>query len=70
MEPDDQTERRISRRRLQALALALPAPLALAALTGKGAGIVLSQSAEGTAAADSTPVLAPTPSCADADDLE
>ncbi|MDQ4099794.1 MAG: hypothetical protein M3121_04780 [Chloroflexota bacterium] len=71
MAPDYQTERRISRRRLQALALAaLPAPLALAALTGKGAGIVLSQSAEGTAAADSTPVLAPTPLCADADDLE
>ncbi|MDP8907935.1 MAG: dioxygenase [Chloroflexota bacterium] len=70
MEPDYQTERRISRRRLQALALALRAPLALAALTGRGAGIVLSQSAEGTAAADSTPVLAPTPACADADDLE
>jgi protocatechuate 3,4-dioxygenase beta subunit len=70
VEPDYQTERRISRRRLQALALALPAPLALAALTGRGAGIVLSQSAEGTAAADSTPVLAPTPACGDADDLE
>ena len=69
---DHSTERRISRRRLQALALALPAPLAVAALTGKGAGIVLAQSSEATATAEveGTPVLAPTPSCADADDLE
>jgi protocatechuate 3,4-dioxygenase beta subunit len=70
--PTYATERRISRRRLQALALALPAPLVVAALTGKGAGIVLAQSSAGTATAEAegTPVLAPTPACADADDLE
>ena len=60
----------MSRRRLQALALALPAPLAVAALTGKGAGIVLAQSSASTPEADGTPTLAPTPTCADADDLE
>ena len=57
---------RLTRRTAQKLALALPAPLLAAALSGRSAGIVLAQST----AATSTPVLAPTPACADDDDLE
>lgn len=59
-------ETRLTRRTLQKLALALPAPLLAATLSGHSAGIVLAQSSTAT----TTPVLAPTPSCADADDLE
>jgi protocatechuate 3,4-dioxygenase beta subunit len=51
---------------VQKLALALPAPLLVAALSDRSAGIVLAQSTVAT----STPVLAPTPACADDDDLE
>ncbi len=67
---------KLTRRRLQQLALALPAPLALAALGGRTAGIALAQSdnatatAEATAPGDATPVLAPTPACGDDDDFE
>lgn len=57
---------RLTRRTAQKLALALPAPLLAAALSDRSAGIVLAQSP----AATSTPVLAPTPACADDDDLE
>jgi len=57
---------RLTRRTVQKVALALPAPLLAAALSGRSAGIVLAQS---TTAA-TTPVLAPTPACADDDDLE
>src|SRR5215213_9304255 len=57
---------RLTRRNVQKLALALPAPLLVAALSNRSAGIVLAQST----AATSTPVLAPTPACADDDDLE
>ena len=63
---------RLTRRRLQKLALALPAPLALAAIGGRMAGIALAQAvqtAEATASAEATPVLAPTPVCGDDDDL-
>jgi protocatechuate 3,4-dioxygenase beta subunit len=57
---------RLTRRTVQKLALALPAPLLAAALSDRSAGIVLAQSPTAT----STPVLAPTPACADDDDLE
>jgi protocatechuate 3,4-dioxygenase beta subunit len=57
---------RLTRRTMQKVALALPAPLLAAALSGRSAGIVLAQSATAT----SNPVLAPTPACADDDDLE
>ena len=57
---------RLTRRTVQKVALALPAPLLAAALSGRSAGIVLAQST----AATTTPVLAPTPACADDDDLE
>jgi len=57
---------RLTRRNVQKLALALPAPLLVAALSDRSAGIVLAQSTVAT----STPVLAPTPACADDDDLE
>jgi protocatechuate 3,4-dioxygenase beta subunit len=57
---------RLTRRTAQKLALALPAPLLAAALSDRSAGIVLAQST----AATSTPILAPTPACADDDDLE
>ena len=56
---------RLTRRALQKLALALPAPLLDATLSVRAAGLVLAQSAEAT----TTPVLAPTPPCADDDDL-
>ena len=62
--------RRLTRRRLQQLALTLPAPLALAALGTRSAGIAFAQSDDATASADGTPVLAPTPACADDDDLD
>lgn len=55
---------RLSRRRLQQLALVLPAPLALAAVSGRSAGIAFAQDSE----ASPTPVLVPTPSCVDDDD--
>ncbi len=55
---------KFTRRRLQRMALALPAPLALALLGGRSAGIAFAQD-DGTAEAGATPVLAPTPSCAD-----
>jgi protocatechuate 3,4-dioxygenase beta subunit len=67
---------RLTRRRVQKLALALPAPLALAALGGRAVGNAMAQSedgtepAEATAPADGTPALAPTPACGDDDDLE
>jgi protocatechuate 3,4-dioxygenase beta subunit len=57
---------RLTRRNVQKLALALPAPLLVVALSDRSAGIVLAQSTVAT----STPVLAPTPACADDDDLE
>jgi protocatechuate 3,4-dioxygenase beta subunit len=57
---------RLTRRTVEKLALALPAPLLAAALSDRAAGIVLAQSVTAT----STPVLAPTPACADDDDLE
>jgi protocatechuate 3,4-dioxygenase beta subunit len=57
---------RLTRRTVQKVALALPAPLLAAALSDRSAGIMLAQSA----AATSTPVLSPTPACADDDDLE
>jgi protocatechuate 3,4-dioxygenase beta subunit len=57
---------RLTRRTVQKLALALPAPLVAAALSDRAAGIVLAQSTTAT----SSPVLAPTPACADDDDLE
>lgn len=57
---------RLTRRTVQKVALALPAPLLAAALSNRSAGIMLAQSA----AATSTPALAPTPACADDDDLE
>ncbi len=59
-------ETRLTRRTLQKLALALPAPLLAAALSGRSAGIVFAQAPSAT----TTPVLAPTPSCVDDDDLE
>ncbi|CAA9527525.1 MAG: Protocatechuate 3,4-dioxygenase beta chain [uncultured Thermomicrobiales bacterium] len=62
---------KLSRRRLHRLAVALPVPVALAALGGKMAGVTLAQSpANPTPTAAGTPVLAPTPECADADDLD
>ena len=57
---------RLTRRTVQKVALALPAPLLAAALSNRSAGIVLAQSATATSA----PALAPTPACADDDDLE
>ena len=57
----------ISRRELSRYALALPAPLALALLAGRTGGIAFAQ--DGTATADGTPVLAPTPECEDDDAL-
>jgi protocatechuate 3,4-dioxygenase beta subunit len=57
---------RLTRRTVQKVALALPAPLLAAALSGRSAGIVLAQSTTAT----TTPVLTPTPVCADDDDLE
>ena len=57
---------RLTRRTVQKVALALPAPLLVAAWSGRSAGIVLAQSPDAT----STPFLAPTPACADDDDLE
>jgi protocatechuate 3,4-dioxygenase beta subunit len=57
---------RLTRRTVQKVALALPAPLLAAALSNRSAGIVLAQSSAPT----STPTLAPTPACADDDDLE
>jgi protocatechuate 3,4-dioxygenase beta subunit len=57
---------RLTRRTVQKVALALPAPLLAAALSDRSAGIVLAQSPTAT----STPILAPTPACADDDDLE
>jgi protocatechuate 3,4-dioxygenase beta subunit len=57
---------RLTRRTVQKVALALPAPLLAAAMSSRSAGIVLAQST----AATSTPALAPTPACADDDDLE
>jgi protocatechuate 3,4-dioxygenase beta subunit len=57
---------RLTRRTVQKVALALPAPLLAAAMSNRSAGIVLAQST----AATTTPVLAPTPACADYDDLE
>jgi protocatechuate 3,4-dioxygenase beta subunit len=55
---------KLTRRQLEKLTLALPAPLALAALGGRSAGIAFAQQTE------ATPVLAPTPACGDADDLD
>jgi protocatechuate 3,4-dioxygenase beta subunit len=60
---------RLTRRRLQKAALALPAPLALALLGGRTAGIAFAQESA-TPATEATPILAPTPACGDADDLE
>ena len=59
--------KRLNRRDFERLALAaaLPASLAIAALSGRSAGIVFAQEAEGTG----TPTLAPTPQCGDEDDL-
>jgi protocatechuate 3,4-dioxygenase beta subunit len=57
---------RLTRRTVQKVALALPAPLLAAALSNRSAGIMLAQSTAPT----STPILAPTPACADDDDLE
>ena len=54
---------RLTRRTVQKVALALPAPLLAAALSNRSAGIMLAQSTEAT----SSPVLAPTPECADND---
>lgn len=51
-------DQKLSRRQLGALA----APLALAIAAGRGAGITLAQDA-------SSPILAPTPACGDADDF-
>ncbi len=66
MRVDEVLRRKLTRRRVQRLALALPAPLALAALGGRAAGIALAQSEDATA----TPVLVPTPTCGDDDDFE
>jgi protocatechuate 3,4-dioxygenase beta subunit len=52
-------DQKLTRRHLGALA----APLALAIAAGRGAGIVLAQDSS------STPILAPTPQCGDADDF-
>jgi protocatechuate 3,4-dioxygenase beta subunit len=52
-------DQKLTRRHLGALA----APLALAIAAGRGAGIVLAQDSS------STPILAPTPACGDADDF-
>jgi protocatechuate 3,4-dioxygenase beta subunit len=57
---------RLTRRTVQKLALSLPAPLFAAALSNRSAGIMLAQSTDAT----SSPALAPTPACADDDDLE
>jgi hypothetical protein len=57
-------EKRLTRRRLNQLALGLPAPLALSLLAGRSAGIALAQDS------DATPVLAPTPTCGDDDDFD
>jgi protocatechuate 3,4-dioxygenase beta subunit len=59
---------KLSRRELRTIALAMPAPLGIALLTGKTAGIAFAQSVDPESASP-TPVLAPTPDCAD-DDLE
>lgn len=61
---------RLTRRRLQQLAVALPAPLALTAVSGRLAGVALAQTEEATAVAEGTRVLAPTPACGDDDDFE
>ncbi len=61
----DPKQIRLTRRTLQKLALTLPAPLVAAIVHGRSAGLTLAQAADATA----TPMLAPTPSCAD-DDLE
>lgn len=65
---------KLTRRRLQQLAIALPAPLALAALGHRTAGIAFAQSDDATATAEATavgtPVLAPTPTCGDDDDFD
>lgn len=62
---EDLTRTRLTRRALQKLALALPAPLLAIATQGRAAGIVLAQND-----ATDAPTLAPTPSCADDDDLD
>jgi len=67
---EDLVATRLTRRRLQRLALVLPAPLALAALNGRLAGIALAQDDPATPDASGTPVLVPTPSCVDDDDLD
>ena len=62
---------KLTRRQLQELAIALPAPLALAALGGRTAGIAFAQGDDGAEGAGSgAAALAPTPACADDDDLE
>lgn len=58
---------RLTRRDLQRLALVLPAPLALALAGRHAAGIAFAQTDR---SATGTPTLAPTPSCADDDDLD
>jgi hypothetical protein len=60
-------ETRMNRRDFQKLALLLPTPLALAAMSGRSAGIALAQSPDPEPT--SVPVLLPTPSCGDDDDL-
>lgn len=57
--------RALTRRELSRLALSLPAPLALALLSGRSGGIAFAQDDEATP--EGTPVLAPTPECADVD---
>ena len=66
-------ETRLTRRRLQRLALALPTPLALAVVGGHTAGITLAQDDDATATAGAgeataTPLLVATPTCDDGDD--
>jgi protocatechuate 3,4-dioxygenase beta subunit len=61
--------RRITRRDLQLSAIILPAPLALLVAHHRSAGLALAQD-DGTAIAAGTPALAPTPACADDDELE
>lgn len=60
---------KLTRRQVQRLAA--PVPLALALLGTRAAGITVAQD-DGTAtpSVEGTPVLAPTPACADEDDLE
>jgi len=57
---------RISRRDLQLRAISLPAPLALLVLHQRSAGLAFAQDSD----AESTPSLAPTPTCRDDDDVE